>query len=35
MQLTARQIGMNHHVLDAIETLVDRPLEANRKKDAA
>ena len=35
VQLTARQIGMSHPVLDAIVALVDKRLEANRKKAAA
>jgi len=33
--LTAREIGMSHPVLDAIVALVDKRLEANRKKVAA
>lgn len=35
VQLVARQKGMSHPVLDAIVALVDRRLEANRKKVAA
>ncbi len=35
VQLVAKQKGMSHPVLDAIVALVDRRLEANRKKVAA
>ncbi|MBX9711151.1 MAG: hypothetical protein K2X60_08960 [Xanthobacteraceae bacterium] len=35
VQLVAKQKGMSHPVLDAIVALVDRRLEANRKKAAA
>ena len=35
VQLTARQIGMSHPVLDAIVALVDKRLADNRKKLAA
>jgi len=35
VQLVSRQKGMSHPVLDAIVALVDRRLEANRKKAAA
>jgi hypothetical protein len=35
VQLTARQIGMSHPLLDAIVALVDKRLEANREKAAA
>jgi hypothetical protein len=35
VQLSARQVGMNHPVLDAIVARVDRRLEANRKAKAA
>jgi anti-sigma factor ChrR (cupin superfamily) len=35
VQLVARQHGMSHPVLDAIVALVDKRLEANRKKAAA
>jgi hypothetical protein len=35
VQLSARQVGMSHPVLDAIVARVDRRLEANRKAKAA
>ncbi|CAM5432701.1 Ketopantoate reductase OS=Afipia felis OX=1035 GN=NCTC12722_02776 PE=4 SV=1 [Afipia felis] len=35
VQLAAREVGMSHPVLDAIVALVDKRLEANRRKAAA
>jgi hypothetical protein len=35
VQLSAREVGMSHPVLDAIVALVDRRLDANRRKAAA
>ena len=35
VQLIAKQKGLSHPTLDAIVTLVDTRLEANRKKAAA
>jgi hypothetical protein len=34
VQLIARQMGMRHPVIDATVALVDRRLEANRRKAA-
>jgi hypothetical protein len=35
VQLVAKQSGMSHPALDAIEALVDRRLEANRRAKTA
>jgi hypothetical protein len=35
VQLTAKQKGLSHPVIDGIVALVDTRLEANRKKAAA